>query len=138
MKFVFCHTTAVYSCTKCAEKVERHGGTSITLPYLLWALPFAIAFSIRLMCPPWSLAWYTPVSVYAGELLLFFISGMPLTLLGIARERHFCRKCKAPIFLNGRYYRFSPKPRWEDYAILVIHGLLNLLIWMNLAKFLAA
>jgi hypothetical protein len=130
----FCHTFAGFRCTRCAETYEQHGGTSITAPHLIAALVFTVAFSFRLLREPWGLPWYSVFSIYAGELLLFFVSGFPLSLIGGLGRRRRCKKCKAPVLLAGRYFKYTESPWLEDYGLFAIHAVLNAVIWLNFEK----
>lgn len=138
MKIAFCHTFAGYRCTKCGETYERHGGTSTTIPHLVVAFVFAGAFSLRLIREPWGLPWYCFFGIYAGELLLFFASGFPLSVIGMLGGRHSCKKCKAPALLSGRYFNYGQKPWVEVYVIFSVHTVLNVVIWLNLVKLLTS
>jgi hypothetical protein len=132
---MFRHTFAGYRCSKCSETCERHNGTSITKFHLIVALVFALAFAFRLFRPPWELPWYYFFGIYAGELLLFFISGFPLSFFGGGMV-HRCKKCKSLMMFCGRYFKYEDKPWPEDYALFVIHAILNVIIWLNLVKLL--
>ena len=90
------------------------------------------------MHEPWGLAWYYFFGIFAGELLLFFISGIPVSMIGLAGEPHFCKKCNGRVLLSGRYFKFESKPWRQDYALFLTHGALNVVIWIYLKDLLLA
>jgi hypothetical protein len=136
MKMTFRHTFAGYRCSKCFETYDQYGGTSVTKLHLIVAFVFAAAFAFRLLRPPWELSWYYFFGIYAGELLLFFVSGFPLSFFKTTFHR--CKKCNAPLLFCGRYFKYEEKPWTEDYIIFAIHAVLNVAIWLNLVKLLTS
>jgi hypothetical protein len=75
--------------------------------------------------------------IYAGELLLFFAGGFPLSFFGGSMIQR-CKKCKAPMMFCGRYFKYEENPWPEDYIIFGIHAVLNVAVWLNLVKLLTS
>ncbi len=133
--FSFRYTTAEYQCTKCPNGRSEHG-SNISLPYLIIALLATIAWSFRLFSVPLSFPWYYFFSAFAGELLLLFVAGFPLTLFKIATGggsiTRRCPKCGGQMTFRGRHFTYSQTPYWEDCALFIIFVVLNVVAWINL------
>jgi hypothetical protein len=133
--FSFRYTTAEYRCTKCSNGQSEHAG-SLSLPYLIVVFLATIAWSFGLFSEPLSFPWYYFFSIFAGELLLLFVAGFPLTLFkmatgggSIARP---CPSCGAPMTLRGRHFTKSRKPRWTDSVLLLLFAAINVGLWISL------
>jgi hypothetical protein len=103
------------------------------LAAMIATIPFLI-FAIREHFP-----WYSYVGIFAGELLLVYVSGfissvflLPL----IALRTSWCKDCGAPMLLAGRHFdpAGSVKPHWSDFVIFVLFVGLNIATWIELAK----
>jgi hypothetical protein len=133
--FSFRYTTAEYRCTKCSNGQSEHE-TNLSFPYVIAALLGTVPLSVVLFRAPWNFPWYYFFSIFAGELLLLFAAGFPLTLFkmttgggSIARR---CPSCGTFMTLRGRHFTRSQKPRWTDLVLLLLFIALNVVVWMNL------
>ena len=84
------------------------------------------------MFPPWSFSWYYGVSILAGELLLFygvgFVTGFVMMFRGIRPS--LCPECRAPLLLNGSYFRDAEKPNLDDIVLSILHVGVNIGLWI--------
>jgi len=134
----FRYTTAEYRCTKCSNGHSEHA-SSLSLPYVIAALLGTVALSVLLFRAPWNFPWYYCFCIFAGELLLLFVAGFPLTIFNMATGggsiARPCPSCGAPMTLRGRHFTKSQKPRWSDLALLFFFVVLNVVLWMDLFRY---
>jgi hypothetical protein len=129
----FSYITAEYRCTQCTGARFEHGIT-LSIPYIAVAFVATITLAIVLLRAPWSFPWYYIVCIFAGELLLLFIAGLPLTLFRVAAGSivRRCPSCGASMTLRGRHFTKTQKPRLTDFVLLLIFCALNVVVWVNL------
>lgn len=131
----FRYTTADYRCTKCPN-TRSEQGVNLSVPYVLIAFLATIPWSFRLLRAPSNFPWYYIFCALAGELLLLFAAGFPLTLFSIivgggsiARR---CPKCGASMTFRGRHFTYSKIPHWKDYVLFTFFIVLNIVAWIRL------
>ncbi len=134
----FRHTIAEHPCTKHCGYVRSDVETNMSLFHLIAAATAAVP--LWLFSVHEGFQWYYLVSIFAGELLLVFISGflsmflmLPFT---IVRQVKRCPKCGAPLAFAGRHFDplGSRRPHWGDIVIFVVFIALNIAVWIFLVR----
>lgn len=126
----FSYVTAEYRCTQCTGVRSEHAST-FSVPYVVAALIAAIPWGFVLSRAPWNFPWYYFFCIFAGELLVLFVAGLPLSFffIGGSMARR-CSICGAPMTLRGRYFTKLQKPRWADAALLLLFFAMNVAAWL--------
>jgi hypothetical protein len=126
------HIIAEYQCNKCS-KTHSEYASAISIPYVIAAFFGTLALLFILLRTPWNFPWFYFFFIFAGELLLLFIAGFPLSLFKLAAGGgsivRRCPACEADMTLRGRHITKSQTPRWADYALLVLFTAVNVTLW---------
>jgi hypothetical protein len=131
----FSYTIGEYGCTKCSNTRSEYSAT-MSFPYVIAAFLAALALSFVLFREPWNFPWYYFFCIFAGELLLLFIAGFPLTLFklvtgggSIVRR---CPACGGQMTFRGQHISKSQRPRRTDSVLLLLFCALNVAVWVKL------
>jgi DNA-directed RNA polymerase subunit RPC12/RpoP len=133
----FSYTIAEYRCTKCSNTRSEHSGT-MSFSYVIAAFLAALALSFVLFRTPWKFPWYYFFCIFAGELLLLFVAGFPLSLFKLATGAgsitRRCPACGAQMTFRGRHITKSQTPRLTDYVLLFLFIAANVCVWLILIR----
>jgi DNA-directed RNA polymerase subunit RPC12/RpoP len=131
----FNYTIAEYRCTKCSNTHSQHS-SSMSIPFLVLGLLGTFAQSAIFLRAPWDLPWYYFFCIFAGELILLFISGFLLSMVkiisGTRTATMRCSACGASMTFRGRHIAKSKTPRLTDYVVLILFLTLNVAVWLSL------
>ncbi len=132
---LFSYITSEYRCTNCSHTHSEYAST-ISIAYAITAFLGTLALSFILFRTPWNFPWYYFFCIFAGELLLLFVAGFPLSLFKLATGSgsiiRRCPACGANMTFRGRHITKSQTPRRIDCVLLCLFVAMNVTLWLIL------